>query len=191
MRLLPQNAEERMRNRNDSFEEMIDKFTKEDWKNIEKFTKAIRYKKQVLLKGMKQNANDHEKELMYIKKHIGYFFRDLFIAIGIDMVTLKKHKEPLVHVIKIFSRKLVEFLYETYENRVSIRLLETLHDKFGFDKVELEKNFTELEIRDLEIQLITTTGTIIIIINNTYYNSKLPLLFFNRNRRLDVHEVYR
>ena len=84
------------------------------------------------------------------------------------MDTLKKHKEPLVHVIKIFSRKLVEFLYETYENRVSIRLLETLHDKFGFDKVELEKNFTELEIRDLEIQLITTTGTIIIIINNTY-----------------------
>ena len=67
-------------------------------------------------------------------------------------------------VVEVFSRKLIEFLYETYQNRISIRVFETVHDK----KVEFDEIFKDQ--RGLEIQLVTRIGTSIRILNKLIIN---------------------
>jgi hypothetical protein len=189
MQLLPQNAQERMLNRSDDyFDELPEKFTKEDWDNIDSFTKALRFNKPPLSKGSSLETvgvTQTQKEWMLMKKQIGFFFVSLFIAIGINGRNLMENKGLLSQVVEVFSRKLIEFLYETYENRISIRVLETVHDKYGFSEVEFDEIFKDQ--RGLEIQLVTKKGTITIIFVNK--SIIIYFYFFNRNRRLNEYQV--
>jgi len=158
MQLLPRKAREYYSHQQrDNFPEMIERFQKEDWQNIVIFLNAFKFRKPQLLKDSKLILNSDERKSLAVKKEVGTFFVSLLTFLKIDRLSFEKDESLMKDVIGNLSIKLIQFLYGTYESRVSIRACDIQDDMYGLNKDDISEVIGTKD-EGFEVSLVTSKG---------------------------------